>query len=173
MHSFASEVPFWLVDKDHSTIAFSATYEGDQFSGTVLEYEIVIRFDPQDLKSSTASVRFDMASISTGNDTYDSSLPEEEWLNIAKFPIADFNSASFDDLDPETGLYTLHGTLTLLGVSKEIAIPFSFTPESDGHAVVDGSFQIKRSDFGLGANSPDSKDVSELIDITLHLAASL
>ncbi|HOO50453.1 MAG TPA: YceI family protein [Alphaproteobacteria bacterium] len=170
--SFADE-PFWLVDKEQSVIAFSAEYEGDQFSGNVSEYEIVVRFDPEDLKSAAAAVSFDMTSVLTGNEMYDSPLSGEEWLNTIKFPNADFTSTSFDDLNANTGLYTLHGTFTLLGVTKDLAIPFSFASQDDETAVIDGSFQLKRSDFGLGTQSTDSKDVSEIINVTFHLIASL
>lgn len=167
-----AEAPLWSVDKDHSKIGFSAQYESDQLSGAVSGYDTQIRFSPDDLQGSSARIEFDMSSVLTGEDIYDSSLPGEEWLNVAKFPKASFLSTSFDGLDPETGLYTLHGTLTLMGISKDISIPFRFAPRSDGKAVVDGSFQIKRSDFGVGDQSSDSKNLSEFIDVSLHLTAS-
>lgn len=126
-----------------------------------------ITFDPENLSASSALVTFDMSSVLTGDTLYDSPLPSAEWLNIKDFPLAGFQSTSFAKIKDG---YLVTGDFTLLGQTRPIKIPFTFS--SNGQtAEVSGLFSFSRSSFGLGMKSPDSASLSDEIQVEIHLTA--
>jgi polyisoprenoid-binding protein YceI len=95
--SFAKDVPAagWTVDPAASTISFSGTNSGQEFTGTFKSWTAEIVFDPASLETSSVSVSIDTGSAATGVKTYDGTLPTPEWFNIKSFPTATFESRPF------------------------------------------------------------------------------
>ena len=82
----------WIVDAGASRIAFSGTHTGRAFTGSFRNWIADITFDPDDLAASKAIVRVDLGSATTGDATYDKTLPTADWLDTARSTTANFET---------------------------------------------------------------------------------
>jgi polyisoprenoid-binding protein YceI len=98
--------------------------------------------------------------INTGIEMRDNDLKKETYFNAEKYPTINFASSSVS-ADKVTG------NLTIKGVTKEINIPFTATPRSNGY-LFEGKFSISRKDFGVGGSS---FVLSDHVDIELKVQA--
>lgn len=172
----------WVVNKEKSTLQFSGSQGGKPFHGEFKKFTPDIEFSPTMLSDSKkmgtshVKVTIDMSSCTTGDKVYDGSLPGPEWFNIAKFPEASFETTSIlaTGVTDKTGItnYEAKGNLTILGISKEITLPFSLKDEG-GETHAFGEILLKRLDFGIGKQA-DSKaewvsdDIKVRFDIYAH-----
>jgi polyisoprenoid-binding protein YceI len=131
----------WDIKKDYS-IKFS----GEDASGIFKTFTGSIVFDEKNLAASKFSVNIDVASINTGNGMQNKHAKGEEWFDATKYPQIVFNSSKISK--SATGWQTT-GTLEIRGVKKEVTIPFAFVPKGN-EAVFSGTFNVNRSDFGVG-----------------------
>jgi polyisoprenoid-binding protein YceI len=60
--------------------------------------------------------------------------------------------------------FTAYGKLTIKGKSKDIIIPFTATPGTDGY-LFKGSFKINRKDFGVGGTSTISNELEVFLNV--------
>ena len=86
-----------------------------------------ILFGPKALDRSRVTVTIDMASAKTGDPQRDASLPAPDWFDSANHPSAVFTASRFTESGE--GRYVAHGTLTLRGVTKPLALPFQLKIE--------------------------------------------
>ncbi len=156
----------WTIDA--AQVQFKGKESGKDFTGKFKKLTPVISFDVADLKNSSIEVTVDTSSILTGNSTYDGVLPTTEWFNVAKFPNAVFKSKSIKSIDNKN--FEADGVLTILGVSKDIILPFELTIQN-GKAHASGNVTLKRLDFGLG-QSVDAKGDTVSNDVTVHFDVS-
>ncbi len=167
LSAFPAHAANWEINKGKSEITFHSFYEKDPITGHVGKFDSEITFDPENLTASSALVTFDMSSVLTGDTLYDSPLPSAEWLDVKNFPLAGFQSTSFEKIKDG---YLITGDFTLLGQTHPIKIPFTFS--SNGQtAEVSGLFSFNRSSFGLGMKSSDSASLSDEIRVEIHLTA--
>lgn len=131
----------WEIKKDYS-IKFS----GEDASGIFKTFTGSIVFDEQNLGASKFAVNIDVNSINTGNGMQNKHAKGADWFDAAKYPQIVFTSSRISK--SATGWQTT-GTLEMHGVKKEITIPFSFVPKGN-EAVFSGTFNVNRSDFGIG-----------------------
>ncbi len=167
--------PQWVVDHASSKIEFSGTQSGDPFSGQIKNFETTIIFDAAHLDQSHVQASFEMASAQTGDKMIDGSLSSNEWLNPEAFPKAIFETVSFEDKGSDKdGIesYVAQGHLTILGVSKDVTLPF--TLKNDGaHATMDGQLTLNRLDYGIGKESDGKAEwVSDPISVKIHIEAT-
>jgi cytochrome b561 len=140
----------WTVMPARSEIGFSGTHAGVPFQGRFAEWSADITFDPDALDKATATVRVDLTSASTGNATYDKSLPTTDWFDIASSKTAVFQTSSIRKLDATT--YRADGVLSMRG--KQIPVTLKFALEIEGEiATMTGKSTLARLDFGIGAVS--------------------
>jgi polyisoprenoid-binding protein YceI len=115
-----------------------------------------IRFDPHDPKSAMIEATVTVNTISTGIGKRDRDLLEEKYFNAGKYPVMRLLSTTIVATDrPNT--YQLTGALTIKGVTRTIAFPFTAVlgPNS---CQLNGQFTINRKDFGVGPdNAIDDK----------------
>lgn len=160
----------WTVDPAASTIEFSGQHAGNDFKGTFKTWTANIQFDPANLLGSLATVKIDTASASTGNSTYDGSLPSSEWLNPKAFPEAVFQTKSIRQID--VGSYEADATLTIKGVSKDVVLPFTVQIDGDA-ATMKGSLALDRLGFEIGkAADPKAEWVTKDIAVTITVKAT-
>lgn len=160
----------WTVDPAASFIEFSGQHAGNDFKGTFKTWTATIQFDPANLLGSLATVKIDTASASTGNATYDGSLPSAEWLNPKAFPEAVFQTKSIRMKD--AGSYEADATLSVKGVSKDIVLPFTVEIEGDT-ATMKGTLTVDRLGFDIGkAADPKGEWVTKDIIVTLNVKAT-
>ena len=91
------------------------------------------------------------ASIDTRNKDRDADLRSDKFLDAAKFPEITFASTRVE----KTGDgYIAHGTLTIHGVSKDVALPFKIAgtvkdPWGKTRLGAQAGLTINRRDFGV------------------------
>lgn len=155
----------YKIDTDgaHASINFKIPHLGysilvgrfDKFSGS-------FSYDEKNLDASKLDVTIDTTSLNSNHGERDGHLQAESILNTKEYPKATFVSEKFESADGKMG--TMHGKLTLRGVTKHVAIQFMKVGEGKdpwgGYRVgFAGSTTIALKDFGvprdLGASSQE------------------
>ena len=139
-------------DTMHTQIGFSvkhlviSTVRGNfrDFTGSIVH-------DPADLSKSSVTVNIKTASIDTGVQKRDDHLRSPDFFDTAKFPDLTFTSHR---VSKQGEGYVAHGTLTMRGVSKEVALPFTLAGPIKGmmgeqRIAAEGIITINRRDWGL------------------------
>lgn len=129
-----------------SSLGFTATYQGEDFQGTFATFTPRIRFDPANLATSRFDVRIGLASADTDNAERDEMLASGEFFDVGTAPEARYLATTFRALGGNR--YVAEGTLKLRGVSKPVALTFTWTP---GKApVLQGEAKLSRLAFRVG-----------------------
>ncbi|MCX7555692.1 YceI family protein [Xanthomonadaceae bacterium JHOS43] len=160
----------WQADASASTLNFSATAEGQAFTGTFKEFSPAIRFDPADLSSARFEVKIALASADSENAERDETLQGSDFFATRTFPQASYTATTFRDLG--NGKFTADGTLTLRGVEKPVTLEFSWTQDGN-HATLDGRTTLNRLDFDVGGGDwADASTIAHEVSVTTTLKLS-
>jgi polyisoprenoid-binding protein YceI len=108
--------------------------------------------DESDPSKSSVQIELKTASIDTNVDKRDTHLKSADFFNVEKFPALTFKSKAVKKVDATK--YDVTGDFTLLGVTKEITVPITRVgtgkdPWGGTRTGFDGTFTIKRSDYGM------------------------
>lgn len=152
----AQTAPKWVVDHAHSQLTFDSSAEGSEFEGSFQTWDADIRFDPQHLDQSKVVVTVDTGSAVTGDTSRDQTAHGSDWFASAMFPKATFTASTFKTLGG--GKYEADGDLTVRGVTKPLALPFTLTITGD-QAAMSGETSVDRSLFGVGQGEYGSADI--------------
>ena len=137
----------WTVVPEASRISFSGSHAGRAFTGWFEKWSADITFDPADLAGSKAVVRVDLASTSTGDATFDKTLPTSDWLDTARSATATFETTAFRTTG--AGAYEADGSLEMRDMKLPVTLAFAVKIEGDT-AHMSGRARVKRLDFGIG-----------------------
>lgn len=153
MASVALAADTYVIDPAHTTIGFAVEHmviskvhgKFKEFTGTV---DVDLKADPM---VSGAAISIKTASVDTGIDKRDEHLRTADFFDATKFPELKFEVKRVQKTDKET---IAHGTLTMHGVSKEIALPFRVKgpikdPYGNSRIGISASTTISRKDYGL------------------------
>ena len=166
----AHGVPSWQVASASSSIAYTGVHAGVPFEGHFSSWRADIRFDPEDLEHSSATVTIDMRSASDGVALHDQSLPQEEWFDVAHHPTATFRTTSIQSRG--SGSYEARGALTIKDRAINLNLPFTLSI-TGSRAVMDGTARINRADADLGmASDPGGDFVSRDVGVRVHVEAT-
>ncbi len=130
----------WRIAEDYA-IKFS----GSGATGTFSDLQGTIIFNPNSLGTSKIAVSVAANTISTGNSIQDKHARGKNWFDVEKHPQIKFTSKQF--IKAEKG-YKVLGELEMHGVTKELAIPFTFTNSPSG-GIFEGKVNVNRYDFGI------------------------
>lgn len=169
----APAVSAWNVNTAQSSIGFSFVYAdpeaGDTtFNGRFSRWRADIRFDPNDLAGSHATVTIETASASDGVAIHDSNLAAPEWFDAAGHPAATFRTTA---IHRSGDGYEAQGQLTIKGHAKAVTLPFTLSIDGD-RATMSGQLAIDRADFDIGARSDADSMISRRVNITLRVVAT-
>ncbi len=141
------------ISPNTSSITVSGVKDGSSINGFFRKFEGKVGFDPNNLDKAVISIDLDVSSISISNGKYDSItvLKTSDWLDFVRFPKANFTATKFI-LNPSTQQYIAKGTMRLKGRALPMDIAFNILNYSDAGVIATGSFNIKRSDFGIGSS---------------------
>jgi polyisoprenoid-binding protein YceI len=161
----------WNVDHAHSKLGFVVRWGGQPFGATFQKWQAQIDFDPADLTHAHANVTIDMTSAVSGEADLDQNLPGAEGFDTAPFPQAHFVTKSFRAL--RNSRYEAVGNLTLHGITKPIALPFTLTIAGD-RARMTGEATVMRTDFGVGVGKAWAGEtpVAHAVKVTVDLTAA-
>jgi cytochrome b561/polyisoprenoid-binding protein YceI len=130
-----------------SALTFATTWSGDAVNGRFDTWKADILFSPDALDKSKVTVTIDIASVKTGDEQRDASLPAPDWFDSANHPKAVFTATKFEKTGADR--YVAHGTLNLRGVTKPLDLPFRLKITGDT-ARVSGTASLDRLAFGVG-----------------------
>src|SRR5690242_5208442 len=85
----------WQVDPAHSTLTFTNSYQGVEYTGQFRCFNAVIDYDPNDLAHAKFDVTVDVTSLDTQNSERDHTALGADFFDASKFPKAHFITTSF------------------------------------------------------------------------------
>jgi polyisoprenoid-binding protein YceI len=158
----------WQVDPAHSTLTFTNSYQGIEYTGRFRRFDAMIEYDPNDLAHAKFDVTIDITSLDTQNSERDQAALGTAFFDTAKFPRAHFATSAFRK--GADGRIVADGVLMLRGISKPVALTVSFKPHGDD-AALDVVAQLKRLDFGIGAGQwADPSMIGDGVTVHGHLS---
>jgi polyisoprenoid-binding protein YceI len=164
------------IDTNHSTIGFSVSILNglSKVTGKFTDFTVTLKKDEHDISKSSVSVVIQAKSINTGIAERDNHLRTADFFDVEKYPEITFRSTRIE----KTGNQLIAiGTLTMHGVSKEIALPFTVSSiEKDpvtkkittGYAT---RLTLNRRDFGVHWQKSVPNFVSDNVEIEINLIA--
>jgi len=159
----------------HSQVLFKGMHANQPFQGRFTQWDAKLDWNSADPTQSTLQATFGTASATTGNATYDATLPTTDWLNVEKFPTATFLSTAVAK-GAKNFTYTARGMLTLRGVTQPVVLTFTVVAvpkRTDGTLRAIGGLTVDRLAFGIGQQSdPAATWVSRNITIQFDVVAT-
>ena len=142
------------INKDGSYITFKTTLAGfPVIRGSAKAYQATIFYDPEDIMSTSATIRISSKGLSTAHDKRDKEFQSENFLNTDQFSAIWFQSSEVNPT--ETG-FDLSGSLNIKNINKPVTIHIE-KPTIMRKAMnnmdlmmVKGNLKINRKDFNLG-----------------------
>ena len=128
------------------TLAFEAMQAGARFTGEFARFTADVAFDPADPAACRFEVGIDTASADTQESRRDGLLKGPDFFWVERHPSARYRGAGCRKAAQG---YALDGELTLRGVTRPVALLFSFEPGAKA-ARLKGSASLNRLDFGVG-----------------------
>jgi polyisoprenoid-binding protein YceI len=166
----ANAVEYRTVLPQQSAISFEFRQMGVPVKGGFKRFTTQMVFDPARPEAASAQIEVDLASIDTGSPEADEESAGKLWFNRSAYPKAMFISRQVRALG--NNRFEMLGTLTLKGRSREISVPVTYTPGKNA-AVFDGSFILKRLDFGVGEGMwADVATVANEVQVRFKVAAT-
>jgi len=133
-----------------SSVTFKIKNLGINTGGNLSGLKGDIKFDPAHLDGSTIETSIDANTINTDNESRDHHLKSDSYFDVEKYPAITMKSVSFkhNSGNNYTGIFNL----TIKDKTKLIEVPFTYT-ESGNTASFKGTFEIHRTDYGVGGKS--------------------
>ena len=132
--------------------------------GSMNDLKGTIVFDPADLKKASFDVTVNPGSVHTGDKARDAGLSNEPYFNKLRYPVIRIRSDSVTTDKPGSIVYTLHGHLTMKGVTRPVNIQFMATPMGTGY-VFRGSLQLSRLAYNVGEKGAIDDNVSVFLEV--------
>jgi polyisoprenoid-binding protein YceI len=143
---------------------------GVPVKGGFKRFTTELAFDPARPEAARAKIEIDLASIDAGSSEADDESAGKLWFNRSVYPKATFVSREVRALG--NNRFELRGTLTLKGKHRDMAIPVTYAPGRNA-ATFDGSFVLKRLDFGIGEGMwADVATVANEVQVKFRIAAT-
>jgi polyisoprenoid-binding protein YceI len=157
--------------REGSQIGFTVKQMGVPVSGEFRRFDAAIDFDATSPEKSSASIRIEIGSLTTGDEEADEVAVNEDWLDKAHAPYATFRSSSIRTLG--SGRYEARGTLNIRNRARDIVVPFAIQDRPDGKLVITATFIIKRAEFGIGGGMwNEGGVVAEEIPVNVRLVVA-
>ena len=141
----------YVLDKAHSSIRFSiGHFYVSTTQGQFNEFDGKLSFPPQAPERGAVTIHIAPGSIQTDSAERDEHLRTADFFDVAKFPLATFDSSSA--LAAAGGkIGKLTGNFTLHGVTRPITLDVTLRTQDINAAVLDFSATgtVKRSAFGM------------------------
>lgn len=165
----------WKMVEKESSITFHGKQMGKDFDGEIRTFTPVIHFDDAQLDQSKVIVDIDLTTIDARDTDRNKSLFGADWLDIAQFPQARFETQKIAKKDD--GSYVADATLTLHGTVQQIELPFTLLIDTKDSgkdtAVMNGKVTLDRSKFALGTGDwADPSVIANEIVVDVKLTAT-
>jgi polyisoprenoid-binding protein YceI len=138
---------------------YSIKFDGGDPSGQFGGLKGTISFDPNDLANSKFDATIDVSTINTGNGMKNTHAKSEKWFDADKYPTIQFTSSA---ITKSASGYEAKGTLSMHGVQKEVAIPFTFDDN-----IFKGVMTVNRLDYNINTAEPAHGASTFKVEITV------
>lgn len=141
----------YVVDSAHAYVGFTINHLLiNRVRGTFNDFTGTIVYDANDITKSSMSGAINVASIDTAHQKRDADLRGESFFEVDKYPQITFETTRVEAGEDAP---VLHGTLTMHGVSKEVAIPFRVTGIAEFAGKIrlgfEARLELNRQDYGI------------------------
>lgn len=165
----AFAVTTWNVNPATSKLTFSVPFNNQPVSGQFSKWDAKIAFDPANLDASSLFITVDLASVNTADTNRDGTLKGPDFFNVAATPTATYTSSKITKTSQG---YVAQGNLTLAGITKTLALPFTVTINGN-KANAQGQIKISRGAFGVGKGQwKGAAEISDLTTVTFVVNAA-
>lgn len=149
------------LDKNHASVTWKISHLGlSHYTARFATMDATLLFDAKDPIKSTLRATVDPASIRTDYPNHEEKdfdailAKDKEWFNAGAFPNISFESTKVEKTGEHTG--KVHGTLTMLGVTKPLVLDVTFNrayinnPFANAPTLgFSATTTLMRSDWGL------------------------
>lgn len=149
----AHAASFSSVVTEKSTITFGFRQMGVPMEGQFRRSAAQVSLNTAQVDKAKGRLEIDLASIDTGIADADKELMGKPWFHVSAHPKAIFTLKTISMSSP--GKYQASGTLSIKGQTREIAFPFTLSPQG----TLSGSTVIRRSDYSIGEGAWAKFDV--------------
>lgn len=170
--SFSAQAADYQIDVKgmHASIKFRVVHLGYSWLyGRFNQFDGQFNYDQKYPGKTTLSINIDTNSVDSNHAERDKHLRSDDFLNVDKYPTAQFVSTEF--MAGTNGKGILKGKFTLNGVTNPLEIAVTKIGEGKdpwgGYRVgFEGSAKFTMSDYGILKNlGPASKDVELILSI--------
>jgi polyisoprenoid-binding protein YceI len=153
---------------DKSEIRFVATQLGVKVEGVFRKFKAHVIFRPKALAASKADFEIELGSVDLASEDSEKEVKGPLWFDTARFPVARFTSSAFKEVG--AGRYDVSGKLSIKGLTRDLVVPVTVTPDAVGGWVAQGTFPVKRLDFKVGEGLwSDTDTIAELIQVRFRM----
>ena len=172
----------YRVDFGESIVEFSIKYAFSRVKGRFVEGNGTILYDEAHPEKSSVTIIFIANSIDTGSPLRDRHLRTSDFFDAERFPTITFQSERLVRNGDE---FSMHGKLTMHGVTKDITMPLRLPRGAPARAPVsnwltlnaESSIRLARADFGIfggsefnsGFNRARQALMADSVDISIEL----
>ncbi|HEY4697548.1 MAG TPA: YceI family protein [Gallionella sp.] len=161
---------FTVLRPQQSNISFVSKQMGVPVEGNFRKFAARIAVDPAKPEAGMAHIDIELASIDTGNAEVDTEVAGKAWFDTKNHPAASFVSGSVKPSGKDR--YEVLGKLSIKGRSLDVKAPFTLKQNADT-LTIDGTFQIKRLDYGIGSGIwSDTDTVADEVQIRFHFTVT-
>ncbi|MFB8830703.1 YceI family protein [Azotobacter salinestris] len=162
----------YVIDKEgqHAFVNFKISHLGYSWLyGTFRDFGGNFSFDAAQPEASKVQVNLKTTSVDSNHAERDKHLRSPDFLNVAKYPSATFEST---EVKPNgDGSFDILGNLSLNGVTRPVVIATRFIGEGKDpwggyRAGFEGSTRLKLKDFGI---QKDLGPASQEVELTLSV----
>jgi polyisoprenoid-binding protein YceI len=135
------------IDTQNSKVSFEVKKLGIlTIKGTLADFHGQVSFDKDKLNQANFNISVGASTIDTGNPKRDEHLKSEDFLHVNEYANISFQSTTVGKANDN---YQITGDLCIMGVTKTVSIPFSFS-----NGAFKGGFTLNRLDYNLGKKFP-------------------
>lgn len=163
----AQATEYRRVDLAGSHIRFTSRQMGVPVDGAFRKFDASLAFDPEATAAARGQLRIDLSSVDTGIREVNEEVVGAQWFDVRRHPEARFEMRQIQSQG--AGRFQVSGVLSLKGVSQPLVLN-AVLKASGNQAVMEGSFVIKRLDFGIGGGAwGDVRVVANEVTVQFHL----
>ncbi len=163
----AQAAEYRRLDLAGSHIRFTSRQMGVPVDGAFRKFDASLAFDPEAPAAARGQLRIDLASVDTGNREVNEEVVGAQWFDVRRHPDARFEMRQIQSQG--AGRFQVSGVLSLKGASQPLVMN-TVLKASGSQAVMEGSFVIKRLDFGIGGGVwGDVRVVANEVTVQFHL----
>src|SRR5687767_11231584 len=143
----------WTLDQSHSEIQFKVKHLMiSTVTGSFTNFNGTVKTNGDDFTTARIQLTAAIDSISTNNEQRDAHLKNGDFFDAENHPQLTFESSKLEKIDDEN--YTLFGTLTMRGASKEVELNVEYggitqDPWGNTRAGFSVTGKIDRQEFGI------------------------